>query len=55
MTEHERNHLLRMVKHAEKVRRQREKARRWLKALTPEELAEAIGEAKRKHPDDFPP
>ena len=54
MTEHERNHLLRMVRHAEKVRRNMENLRSTNKRLTPEELAEAIKEAKRKHPNDFP-
>ena len=53
MTEQERNHLLRMVKHAEKVRKQMalERAR---PPLTPRELADAIIDSKKKHPNDFP-
>lgn len=53
MTEHERNHLLRMVKHAEQVRRAKAMDQR-RKVLSPSELAEAIREAKRKHPNDYP-
>jgi hypothetical protein len=52
MTESERKHLRRMVRHAEKVRRNMENLRKT--NLTPEELAEAIKEAKRKYPNEFP-
>jgi len=54
MNEQERNHLIRMVRHAEKVRRNMENLRRTNKPLSPEELAEAIKEAKRKHPGEIP-
>ena len=51
MTEQQRNHLLRMVKHAEKVRRNMDNLRRTNEQVTPEEKAKILKGWKKKYPD----
>ena len=53
MTEQQRNHLLRMVKHAEKVRRNMDNLRRTNEQVTPEEKAKILKGWKKKYPDFF--
>jgi hypothetical protein len=53
MTEQQRNHLLRMVKHAEKVRRNMDNLRRTNEQLTPEETAKVMKGWKKKYPKFF--
>jgi RNA-binding protein YlmH len=48
----EREHVQRMVDHANKVRRQQES--KVTKPLTPEELADALIQIKKKYPNAFP-
>jgi hypothetical protein len=55
MTARERDHRIRMIRHAEKVKRNMENLRRSNKRLTPRELADAIREVKEKYPGDIPP
>jgi hypothetical protein len=53
MTEQQRNHLIRMVKHAEKVKRNMDNLRRTNDQLTPEETAKVMKGWKKKYPDFF--
>ena len=53
MTEQQRNHLLRMVKHAEKVRRNMDNLRRTNEPLSADETAKVLKRWKKKYPDFF--
>ena len=53
MNERERDHLRRMVKHAEKVRRNMDNLRRTNEPLTREETAKVMKDWKKKYPKFF--
>lgn len=51
MTEEERAHMERMVQHARKVAREKKEQRK--ERLTPQELADAIKDLKKRYPNEF--